>query len=238
MYTNQKLKYHLRRTLTVPALILSFGAHAIAQEAIEAPAEAPPAAATQEPMENIHAALQEIDSRLSSAQEKALEVEEVKNAQKALEKQVNDLIIEGNPELEAVLKEHADLQQELIEHPELQNPTAPPSEEVQQRIQEYQALEHQIGPARQAAFQDTAVRDARDAFQSQLLEEMEKIDPDTPQLIERGQALIAKLQEQQMRQQMQMQQQMQQQQQSEAPVRPTAPASDAGPTRPDAQSEE
>lgn len=239
MYTHQKLKSHLRRTLTLPALILSFGAHAVAQEATDTPMEGLPARVLQEPMENIHTALQEIDSRLSSAQEEALEIEDVKKAQQALEKQVNDLIIEGNPELELVIKKHADLQKELIEHPELQDPTTPPSEEIQQRIMEYQVLDQQIGPARQAAFQDSAVRDARDAFQARLLEEMGKIDPETPQLIERGQALIAQLQEQQMRQQMQMQQQMQQMQQSsEAPARRAAPSSDAGPTQPEAQSEE
>lgn len=201
------------------ASIITLGvATAMAEEDTDSagPPAPPPRAeaeAQPNPMQQANMRLQQIDARLSAAQERALETETVSEHRERLDKLVHDKIVESDDSLAPVLEEHKDLQEELMANPELQDPTTPPSEEVQAQIQEYQQLDQRIAPARQAAMQSPDVVEAQDEFRTVLISEMERIEPETQDLIEEGQRL------------MQQMQQMQQQQQGAPPA--PAPQRDA-----------
>ena len=148
-----------------------------------------------------------------------METDKVSDQREKLDKLVRDRIVKSDDSLASVLDEHQELQEELMAHPELQDPTAPPSEEVQARIQEYQQLDQQIAPARQAAMQSESVIEAQEEFRAVLISEMERVEPETQDLIEEGQRLMQQMERMQ-------QQQMQQQQGQGGP--PQAPAQRGG----------
>lgn len=197
-------------------LTMGIGAavHAQAPEGPPPQAEQPPA--QENPMQQANMRLQQIDARLSAAQERAMETDKVSEQREKLDELVRDRILESDEDLASALDEHQELQEELMAHPELQDPTTPPSEEVQARIQEYQQLDQRIAPARQAAMQSESVVEAQEEFRAVLISEMERVEPETQDLIEEGQRLMQQME--------QMQQQQMQQQQGQGQDAPPAPA--------------
>ena len=214
---NQPWAAKLLAAAAASLLFIGYGAVIHAEDAAGPAPQAPPppqAQAQPNPMQEANMRLQQIDARLSAAQERALSTDTVSEQREKLDKLVRDRIVEADDSLASVLEEHQELQDELMAHPELQDPTTPPSEEVQARIQEYQELDQRIAPARQAAMQSETVIEAQEEFRTVLIAEMERVEPETQDLIEEGQRLMQQMQQMQ-------QQQMQQQQGQGGP--PPAP---------------
>ena len=162
----------------------------------EVPAEVniPAAPSFEQIMQTAQAELQEIDRRLSTAQEQVVENEAVQARQEELEALLNERVLVQNPDLKPVIERSQNLFNELIAHPELQNPMATPSQEVQDKIEEYQSLEMQLAGPRQEVLQSDEFVLAQTAFRDLILTEMEKIEPETRQLIAQYEAIMARMQ--------------------------------------------
>lgn len=161
---------------------------------VPAEVEVPPAESFEEMMQSAQAELQMIDRRLSAAQEQIAENEAIQARQKELEALLNERVVAENPELAAVIERSQALFDELIAHPELQNPMGMPSQEVQDKIEQYQSLEMQLAGPRQEVLQTEEFILAQTAFRELILTEMEKIEPETRQLIAQYDALMERMQ--------------------------------------------
>lgn len=170
------------------------------EAAVPADVEMPSAPSFEEMMQSAQAELQMIDRRLSAAQEQVADNEAIQTRQQELEKLLNERVLAQNPELESVIERSQALFDELIVHPELQNPMASPSQEVQDKIEQYQSLEMQLAGPRQEVLQSEEFVLAQTAFRELILTEMEKIEPETRQLIAQYDALMERMQEAMMRQ--------------------------------------
>lgn len=162
--------------------------------------EAAPVQRAADPTAEVRQQLQQVEQALFNAQEQALEVDAVEEKRDQLQNLINSHIIAADPEMSGVIERRQRLLEELENHPELQTPDQQPSEAVMGMIQEYQQLQQQIAPLQQQVFQEEEVREAHEEFQNRLLAEMERIAPNTQDLLQQREALFQRFQEIQMEQ--------------------------------------
>ncbi|MCC5839735.1 MAG: hypothetical protein JJT96_06375 [Opitutales bacterium] len=176
----------------------AFGDHH--RPAAPAAPERPPMAAPAEQADaadvlaRSQAALQEVEARLGAAQEKAMESERVVRRQEALQDLLNATIVKNDTDLEPVLERSRELYNELVNHPEIRQPTGAPSDEVREKIEEYQSLEAQLAGPRQEVLQSPEFIEEQEALREVLISEMETVEPETRQLLVQRDAIIQRMQ--------------------------------------------
>lgn len=141
-------------------------------------------------LRNIRSQIEQITQKLSSAQQEALKKEKVQEKQIEFRKAMSVAIVKQNPEMESVLEEHDTLAEKLENSPDLKKPQGQRSQKFQQRLQKYRQLQQKVSAERQKAAQKEKVQKKRKAFENLLISEMSKVEPETPQLMEKRQGLM------------------------------------------------
>jgi hypothetical protein len=175
--------------LGVAALGLTTGV-ATAQPAAPSPQQpAQPAAA--EEVEKIKTQLDEVDTRIRAAQQKALEVETVKEKRDNYEKTLRTVMVKDEPKVKSLLEKQDNLISELQQSEDLRKPAEQRSPEFQQRFQEFKKLSDELSPIAQRTSQKPEVAETYKEFQTVLASEMQKVEPAVPQLIQQRGQLIS-----------------------------------------------
>ena len=166
------------------------------EAAVPADVEMPSAPSFEEMMQSAQAELQMIDRRLSAAQEQVADNEAIQTRQQELEKLLNERVLAQNPELESVIERSQALFDELIVHPRsCKIRWRAPPKRSRIRLSSTQSLEMQLAGPRQEVLQSEEFVLAQTAFRELILTEMEKIEPETRQLIAQYDALMERMQE-------------------------------------------
>ena len=180
--------------LSVAALGLA-GVVATAQTAAPSPQQpAQPAAAAQE-VEKIKNQLVEVDTRIRAAQQKALQAKTVQEKRDNYDTTLRTAMVKEEPKVKSLLEKQDNLVSELTQSDELSKPAAQRSPEFQQRIQEYQKLSEELSPIAQRTSEKPEVAETYKAFETVLTSEMEKVEPEVPQLLKQRGELINKYQQ-------------------------------------------
>jgi hypothetical protein len=183
----------LRSTLQVSVLSVAAlglaGVSATAQTAAPSPQQpAEPAAAAQ--VEKVKAQLVEVDTRIRAAEQKALQVETVKEKQDNYEKTLRTAMVKDEPKVKSMLEKQDNLISELQQSEDLRKPAEQRSPEFQQRYQEFQKLSAELSPIAQRTSEKPEVAETYKEFQTVLTSEMQKVEPTVPQLIQQRGELI------------------------------------------------
>lgn len=188
----------LRSTLhvsvfSVAALGLA-GVAATAQTATPSSQQpAQPAAAEQ--VEKIKTQLIEVDTRLRTAQQKALQAETVKEKRDNYDKTLRTAMVKEEPKAKSLLEKQDNLVNELEKSDELKKPAEQRSPEFQQRFQEYEKLKEELSPIAQRTSEKPEVAETYKAFQTELVSELVKVEPAAPQLLEQRRELLNQYQQ-------------------------------------------
>ena len=184
----------LRSTLQVSALSVAawglVGVSASAQTAAPSPQQpAEPAAAEQ--VEKVKAQLLEVDTRIRAAQQKASQVETVKEKRENYEKTLRTAMVKDEPKVKSLLEKQDNLISELQQSEDLRKPADQRSPEFQQRFEEFQKLSAELSPIAQRMSEKPDVAETYKEFQTVLTSEMQKVEPAVPQLIQQRGELIS-----------------------------------------------
>ena len=184
----------LRSTLQVSVLSVAawglVGVSATAQTAAPSPQQtAEPAAAEQ--AEKVKAQLLEVDTRIRAAQQKASQVETVKEKRENYETTLRTAMIKDEPKVESLLEKQDNLISELQQSDDLRKPAEQRSPEFQQRYQEFQKLSAELSPIAQRISEKPEVAETYKEFQTVLTSEMQKVEPAVPQLLQQRGELIS-----------------------------------------------
>jgi hypothetical protein len=194
LFTPHSSRELLRATLqvsvlSVAALGLAAGS-ATAQTAAPSPQQsAEPAAAAK--VEKVKAQLVEVDTRIRGAQQKALQVEAVKEKRDNYQKTLRTAMVQEEPKVKSMLEKQDHLVSELQQSDELRKPAEQRSPEFQQRFQEFQKLSAELSPIAQKTSEKPEVAETYKEFQTVLTNEMQKVEPAVPQLLQQRGELIA-----------------------------------------------
>ena len=184
----------LRSTLQISVLSVAalglVGVPATAQTAAPSPQQpAEPAAAAQ--VEKVKAQLLEVDTRIRAAQQKASQVQTVKEKRDNYEKTLRTAMVKDEPKVKPLLEKQDNLISELQQSEDLRKPAEQRSPEFQQRFQEFQKLSAELSPIAQRTSEKPEVAATYKEFQTALTSEMQKVEPTVPQLIQQRGELIA-----------------------------------------------
>ena len=184
----------LRSTLQVSALSVAawglVGVSASAQTAAPSPQQpAEPAAAEQ--VEKVKAQLLEVDTRIRAAQQKASQVETVKEKRENYEKTLRTAMVKDEPKVKSLLEKQDTLISELQQSEDLRKPADQRSPEFKQRYEEFQKLSAELSPIAQRMSEKPDVAETYKEFQTVLTSEMQKVEPAVPQLIQQRGELIS-----------------------------------------------
>ena len=184
----------LRSTLQVSALSVAawglVGVSASAQTAAPSPQQpAEPAAAEQ--VEKVKAQLLEVDTRIRAAQQKASQVETVKEKRENYEKTLRTAMVKDEPKVKSLLEKQDNLISELQQSEDLRKPADQRSPAFKQRYEEFQKLSAELSPIAQRMSEKPDVAETYKEFQTVLTSEMQKVEPAVPQLIQQRGELIS-----------------------------------------------
>jgi len=184
----------LRSTLQVSVLSVAawglVGVSATAQTAAPSPQQtAEPAAAGE--VEKVKAQLLEVDTRIRAAQQKASQVETVKEKRENYETTLRAAMIKDEPKVESLLEKQDNLISELQKSDDLRKPAEQRSPEFQQRYQEFQKLSAELSPIAQRISERPEVAETYKEFETVLTSEMQKVEPAVPQLLQQRGELIS-----------------------------------------------
>jgi hypothetical protein len=184
----------LRSTLQVSVLsVAALGIVAVsatAQTAAPSPLQvAEPAAAGE--VEKVKAQLLEVDTRIRAAQQKASQVETVKEKQENYEKTLRTAMVNEEPKVKSLLEKQDNLISELQKSDDLRKPAEQRSPEFQQRYQEFQKLSAELSPIAQRTSEKPEVAETYKEFQTVLTTEMQKVEPAVPQLLQKREELVS-----------------------------------------------
>jgi len=184
----------LRSTLQVSVLSVAalglVGVSATAQTAAPSPQQpAEPAAAAE--VEKVKAQLLEVDTRIRAAQQKASQVETVKEKRDNYEKTLRTAMVKEEPKVKSLLEKQDNLVSELQQSADLRKPAEQRSPEFQQRYQEFQKLSAELSPIAQRTSEKPEVAETYKEFQTVLASEMQKVEPAVPQLLQQRGELIS-----------------------------------------------
>lgn len=177
------MRTKLVRTTFLSLLLLAapLGLFAQQQGAVD-PAQLPPEA------QELIGELQQLQARLQPIQQQALQDPEIQAAQQALGAEIQEAMVEVDPET----PEKMERLQELM----VQAQAAQAEEEsaaMTEIVSEARALEQQLQAAQAAAIQSPELAPRVEAFQDRLLERMVEVDPEAEALLDRAQELNARL---------------------------------------------
>jgi hypothetical protein len=184
----------LRSTLQVSVLSAAtlglVGVSATAQTAAPSPQQsAEPAAAVQ--VDQVKAKLLEVDARIRAAQQKASQVETVKEKRDNYEKTLRTAMVNDEPKVKPLLEKQDELISALQKSEDLRKPADQRSPEFQQRFQEYQKLSAELSPIAQKTSEKPEVAQTYKEFETVLTSEMQKVEPAVPQLLQQRGELIS-----------------------------------------------
>ncbi len=137
----------------------------------------------------------QVNTRIQEVQQKAMQVEKVQQEQEKFNETINKVVAEKNPEAEGLIEKRQALFDKIVNNPELQKPVEERGEALQKDIQEYQTLEQQVAPLIQQALSEPVVAESRTQLEEVLMDEMTKIDPETPQLFAMRDQLVDRYQQ-------------------------------------------
>jgi hypothetical protein len=180
--------------LSVAALGLA-GVLATAQTVAPSPQQPAQSAAGAQEVEKIKNQLLEVDTRIRAAQQKAMQVETVKEKRDTHDKILRTAMVKDEPKVKSLLEKQDNLVNELTKSGELSKPAEQRSPEFQQRFQEYKKLSEELSPIAQRTSEKPEVAETYKAFETVLKSEMEKVEPAVPQLIAQRGELISKYQQ-------------------------------------------
>jgi chromosome segregation ATPase len=188
----------LRSTLQVSVLSVAalglVGVSATAQTAAPtAQQPAQPAAAAE--AEKVKAQLLEVDTRIRAAQQKASQAETVKEKRDNYEKTLRTAMVKDEPKVKTLLEKQDSLVTELQQSPDLRKPAEQRSPEFQQRFEEFQKLSAELSPIAQKMSEKPEVAETYKEFQTVLTSEMQKVEPEVPQLLQQRGQLISQYQQ-------------------------------------------
>jgi hypothetical protein len=184
----------LRSTLQVSVLSAAAlglaGVSATAQTAAPSPQQpAKPAPAAE--VEKVKAQLTEVDTRIRAAQQKASQVETVKEKRETFEKTLRTAMVKEEPKVKSLLEKQDTLISELQKSEDLRKPADQRSPEFQQRFEEFQKLSAELSPIAQRMSEKPEVAETYKEFQTVLTSEMQKVEPAVPQLLQQRGELIS-----------------------------------------------
>ena len=194
LFTPHSSRELLRSTLQVS--VLSVAALGLAAESATAQTAAPSPQQSAEPaaaakVEKVKAQLVEVDTRIRGAQQKALQVEAVKEKRDNYQKTLRTAMVQEEPKVKSMLEKQDHLVSELQQSDELRKPAEQRSPEFQQRFQEFQKLSAELSPIAQKTSEKPEVAETYKEFQTVLTNEMQKVEPAVPQLLQQRGELIS-----------------------------------------------
>jgi chromosome segregation ATPase len=189
----KRLVSPVRGSLLAAAATLLVATPVLAQGPPAAP-PAPPAAQQQEFPPEVQSMLDELDEtqeRLETVQSRAIEENESLQAEQTrIQELVDQALRIVEPEYEALVSRFGQLQQEAAAAQQAEDMAA-----FQNVLNEAQSLQMRLQEAQAQAFQREEVDTAVTAYRENLVEEMTRIEPDTPRLMERMEELVERLEE-------------------------------------------
>lgn len=173
--------------------LVAFAALLVASPALAQGPPAPPAAAQQPQFPpEVQAMLDELDEtqeRLEAVQERALSgSESLQSEQVRIQGLLDDALRIVEPEYETLVDRFGQLQQEAAAAQQAEDMAA-----FQRVLTEAQQVQGRLQEAQVRAFEREEVDTAVTAYREQLVEEMTRIEPDTPKLMERMEELVERL---------------------------------------------
>jgi hypothetical protein len=126
----------------------------------------------------------EIQARLETAHRQAEETPVVKEEKTKMEAVVREAIVEEDPKLAEVLESQDKLVAELNGSNELNLPPAQQSEEFQSKFNSYKKQRDQIQAIAAKVAEKPEVVSSKKNYQGVLAQEMTKVEPEVPKLIE------------------------------------------------------
>jgi len=185
----------LRSTLQVSVLSVAalglVGVSATAQTAAAPSPQQPAEPATAAQVEKVKAQLVEVDTKIRAAQQKASQVETVKEKRDNYEKTLRTAMVKDEPKVKSLLEKQDNLVSELQHSEDLRKPADQRSPEFQQRFQEFQKLSAELSPIAQRISEKPEVAETYKEFQTVLTSEMQKVEPAVPQLLQQRGELIS-----------------------------------------------
>lgn len=146
-------------------------------------------------LSELQSKVSEIDTQLQRAQQKALTVEHVQEKQSNYVTIWQSTMVKIAPSVEPKLEKRAQLATELTQSDELRKPDNQRSPEFRERVQDYEKISAEIEPIAEKARQQPQVVVAYQDFNTAVAKEMEKVDPEVPQLFDQRQKLASEYQQ-------------------------------------------
>lgn len=163
----------------------------------EAPPKAPvaPAPATKE-VADLQTEWLEVQGKIQRTEQQAAVQPRVIAERDKFASVLEKKMIENDPEVETKIEESKELVEKLQASPEISKPPGEQSPEFTKEVEELQSLEKELSAKRQKAVEETPeIRTMYESLQTAMVKEMEKIDPEIPQLLAKRDELAMRFQE-------------------------------------------
>ncbi|MFP4542544.1 MAG: hypothetical protein ACLFR7_13035 [Opitutales bacterium] len=135
-------------------------------------------------MQQIRSEFEEVKTTLAEIQQVAMQREPVKDAMRRVQTELESVMLDQAPDHSDKIERFFGLAEEIS--------SAGQETPDPDKISQLQSLQQELAPVLQQASQAQPVVEARAQTQEVLLEVMEEIDPETPQLLERQRTLMAR----------------------------------------------
>lgn len=142
-----------------------------------------PTAEQQQQIAALQQQFAQISERLQAIQSKALETEEVQEKRGEFDQALNTAIIAVNPSAEPLVEQRTEVLAALLDHEDIRKPAEQRSPEFNQQVEVFRQLDQQLQPMQQQAASQPEVVEAQQEYETVLIEKMEEIDSDTPNLL-------------------------------------------------------
>lgn len=189
-----KSKYHTQPLIALALLSVASLATVNAQEPPASPPVTP--APPSEEATKVQKEWLEVQGKLQQVEQQAAVRPEVVAESDKLTVMLEKSMTEKDPALEPKLKESKELLAKLRTDPELAKPQAEQSPEFVESMRRFQSLETELAEKRnQIVATEPEVKSQYKVVQNVMVEEMTKIEPETPQLLAKRESLAKQFQE-------------------------------------------
>lgn len=130
----------------------------------------------------------QLNQQLQQLQQQAMADEQIAQQGEALDEKITDAMVEKNPKIQETL----DKRDELINNYQAAQQSGD-QEKIQQLNQEFQAVSQKIQTEQQQVMSNPELKSDVEAFQETVMNKMEEINPEVPQLMNRMQEIRAQL---------------------------------------------
>jgi hypothetical protein len=187
-----------RTLLRAPLLILALAANPAILSAQGGPPTPPSAeaAAAMRDMQTWYTELQEIGQRLAGVQQQVMQDVALRTRQEGIARAMKEAMLRADPTLEAM-----EARAGVLEVEARQAQQSGDQARLMQLAQEAQQIQARVMAAQQQALQSGDLAARVQAFEKDVRARMAQVDPQSPMLIERAEALQTRIQETMRRQQ-------------------------------------